>query len=375
MGGEAVFRLPDGLAARRWRLAGPEAHPPLVAGLLAQPPDAIAVGGYVYVRDDPEPGEAEAASGDGDWREAWLPEVEALIGSFGGLGAGEVGAGGWDEALRERFEAWAAVARGLREAVAVPAARALGAFEAAYAARYGEERRGEARALAAPLPSRAERRAEAVWELSRLLRSQGSRLSQTFGPTGGQREYLRRFDRAIGAFGAAAPGCRQDAAGWREDRALLTRAVREAAALPDAASPLAARRATLERRAAFDAAADGALRAAAAEARRLAAEPDALAEHAERLTAAARAAWLRLARPLAARGALPEPDAVFLLERAELAAALEGGDAPGAGELARRRAALEAYAAAGAPPRLGGDRDGARYASPERGSSPSEPGS
>ena len=377
MSGEARFALPGALAARRWRLEGREAHPPLVAGLLAQPPYAVAVGGYVYVRDDPAAA-AEAASGDSGWREEWLPRIEALIGAFGGLGPDAAPSGRWDEALGERFEAWAAVSRGLRAAVAAPAARALDAFGEAYAARFGEGRRGEARDLAAPLPSRASRRAEAVWELSRLLRSEGSRLSQTFGPTGGQREYLRRFARAAGEFGDAAPGCRQDVAGWREDRALLTRAVREAAALPVAASPLEARRAALERRDAFAAEADGALRALAEEARRRAGELDALAEHAERLTAAARAAWLRLARPLAARGALPEPAAVFLLDRAGLAAALGGGDAPDADELARRRAALDAYAAAEAPERLGGRRAAGRargYGPPGRGSSPSAPGS
>ena len=80
---------------------------------------------------------------------------------------------------------------------------------------------------------------------------------------------------------------------------------------------------------------------------------DAMSEPAERLVAAARSMWLRIGRHLETRGALDESGDVFSLTRAELVAALEGGNAPAPDEVARRRAEHAAFEAATPPTILG----------------------
>ena len=80
----------------------------------------------------------------------------------------------------------------------------------------------------------------------------------------------------------------------------------------------------------------------------------ALEEPTERLVAAGRRMWLRLGEHLKARGAPDEADDIFSLARAELIAALEGGEVPAPDEIARRRAEHAAFEAAMPPAILGG---------------------
>ena len=385
MSTEVSFELPEhAVAEHRWILAcqhDPQSHPPLVAELYAEiGGDSVeAVGGYLYVRDeDSDDDRSDATPNDRDrLDEEWLPRMEALATALDGLEPDAVGEGGWAVALAARIDEWAAIAQGVRRDVLNPAGRAAAAFTDAFVAHFGEGRRADARALVAAPDSRDARRAVVVWELSRILRSQGSRLSATFGPTGGQRVYMQGLDRARDEFPDTTPGRRQDLPTWREDRAMVTHSIRAAAMQPDAASPLEAqrRRDALETEleaAAGDDAAER-LRAMLSGARAHALALDALSEPAERLVAAARSMWLRIGQHLEARGALAGVGDIFYLTRSELIAVLEEGDAPAHDAIAARRAEHAAFEAATPPAILGVGEAG--YAPSGLASSPSVPGS
>lgn len=361
---EVSFELPGAaLAAHRWRLAcGRDAqpHPPLIAELYAEllGERVVVVGGYLYERaDNPAGGETGAAGALDRLHAEWLPRFEELTSALGEVDGAQLDG---DE-LTALIERWREVVTGLRDEVLDPARRAAGAFVEGFVARFGEDRRTAGQALIDAIPSRASRRAAVVWEMSRLLRSQGSRLSATFGPTGGQREYMQLRQRAQRDFPHAVPGFRQDVPSWSEDHAMVTFAVREAAGLPDAASPIEAE----QRRRAERNAAQADLAASATEPRvaaLLAQLPaaqehalalDALAEPGVRLIAAARAMWLGVGSRLAAAGALAEAADVFYLERSELVAALDGGSGPPSEEITQRRAAHAASEEATPPATLG----------------------
>ncbi|MXW36347.1 MAG: hypothetical protein F4X26_00615 [Chloroflexi bacterium] len=365
MSTEVSFELPEAaLAAHRWRLAcegDAQPHPPLIAELYADllGEHAVVVGGYLYERaDTPANGEHGAPGALDRLHNEWLPRVEELASALG-----EVDPAALDgDALTALIERWREVAAGLRDDVLDPARGTADAFVAGFVARFGDDRRSAARSLIDAIPSRASRRAAVVWEMSRLLRSQGSRLSATFGPTGGQREYMQLRQRAQRDFPHAVPGYRQDVPSWSEDHAMVTSAVRQAAAMPDAASPIQAE----QRRRAERNAAQAELAASATEprvaalmaqlpgAQEHALALDALAEPTVRLIAAARAMWLGVGAWLVAGGAVAEPADVFYLHRGELVTALHGGDGPGSGSIRERRAAHAASEEATPPATLGG---------------------
>ncbi len=360
------FDLADpALAVHRWRLACPqdaEAHPPLIADLYAEihGADALAVGGYLYRRDD-APGGADTADGEPAPLDRlyveWLPRVEALAASLDGIDPADLG----PDTLAGPVEEWRTLASGVRDEVLRPAERAATAFVEAFTTQFGEGRDDDERTLIEAIPSRASRRAAVVWEMSRLLRSQGSRLSATFGPTGGQREYWLLRDRAQREFPFRVPGYRQDLPSWSEDHATITRAVRAASALPDEASPLAAQQRRLQQRNTAQAElARAAMQPGVAELMALLPKAqeqglavDALAEPVGRLIASARSMWLRAGTDLEARGKLAAGHDVFYLRRHELFEALAAGSGPAPDEIERRRAEHAAFEAATPPSTLG----------------------
>ena len=362
------FELTDpALAVHRWRLACPhdaEAHPPLIAELYAeiQGAGALSVGGYLYTRVD-APGSVGAdTAGEGSGpldrlSVEWLPRVEALAASLDTIDPAKLG----PKTLAGPIDEWSDFGTGVRDEVLRPAEQAAAAFVEAFTSHFGEARDDYARTLIEAIPSRASRRAAVVWEMSRLLRSQGSRLSQTFGPTGGQREYMELRERAQREFPFRVPGYRQDLPSWSEDHATITRAVRAAAALPDEASPIAAQQRRLHQRNMAQAElARAAMQPGVAElmallpkAQELGLAVDALAEPAGRLIASARAMWLRAGADLESRGALTDGDDVFYLTRSELFAALAAGSGPPPDEIERRRAEHAAFEAATPPSTLG----------------------
>jgi hypothetical protein len=380
---EVHFQLPDAaLTAHLWRLAGgdpSQPHPPLIAGLYVDVingpagekgvPRAVAVGGNLYLRANAEAlanlanlGDAGHAAGRLDrWRAEWLPQVERLTAGMRDLDLDDA-AGRSSEALRSHIEAWATIASGVRTAVVEPAERDAADLVDAFVAHHGEQRRDDARALLEGFPSRRSGRAIAVWELSRLLRSEGSRLSRTFGPTDGQRDYVRQHARTLEEYGDTTDGWRQDVPTWREDPSMLTECIREAAAWPDEASPAAAEQRRRERRATIEAELGAAAARDEAAARICEMLPaaqqralvlDARDAACEQLVAASRAMWLAVGRHLAERDLLSEVGDVFYLERLEVLAALDDGPAPAAADLALRRVRRAAFAAATPPLVLG----------------------
>ena len=364
MSTEARFEPPDAaLAGHRWRRVadGAEPHPPLVAELYrdvlnaavpaARPPRAVSLGGHLYVREgttsEPAGDAALGSNADDRWSREWEPRVERLAGELRALDPARIEPGAWDRTLRSLVEAYADVTRGVRAATVQPVLAATAVFVDAYVARFGAPARADACALLEGFPMRGSQREAAVWQLSRLLRSQGSRLSQTFGPTTGQREYRTRLARLLAEFGDTVDGCRQDAPTWADEPAIVTRLIRAAAARPDSESPAAAEERRLARRLALEERLRGAAPAGEAVAGLLEMLPCAQQLRPaldrrdlgcdQRLAAAARSLWLTVARHLEERRRLAATGDVFYLERAELVQALEGGDVPSAAELERRR--------------------------------------
>lgn len=378
---EARFELPEpALAQHRWRRMsadGAEPHPPLVAELYAdavnaagaptEPPRAISLGGYLYLREgaasEPTGDASGASSAEDRWRRAWQPQVERLVAELRALDPSTVEPGAWDATLRAFVEAYGETARGVRVATVDPVVAAAAGFVEAYATQFGEAARADADALLDGFPTRSSEREAAIWQLSRLLRSEGSRVSATFGPTAGQRAYRARLARLLAEFGETVDGCRQDGPTWAEEPSILTQLIRAAATRPDSESPIAAaesdraRRLALEQRlreAAFgDTAVVGLLEllplaqqlSGALDRRDLGRD--------QRLAAAARSMWLAIARHLPERGRLAAIDDVFYLERAELAQALEGRAAPSPVVIEARRASHAAFRAAEPPALLG----------------------
>lgn len=360
------FELPSpALAVHRWRLACPddaESHPPLIAELYAtiQGDGVVAVGGYLYARDDAQGRARTAGEGTGPLDRLyveWLPRVEALAASLDGVEPAQLGT----ETFAEHVDEWSDVAAGVQNEVLQPAARAAAAFVEAFTTHFGEGRDDDARTLIEAIPSRASRRAAVVWEMSRLVRSQGSRLSRTFGPTGGQRDYMQLRERVQQEFPFRVPGYRQDVPAWGEDHSTITRAVRAASGLRDEASPIAAQQQRLHQRSTVQAElARAAMLPGVADLMELLPKAqeqglavDALAEPVGRLIASARSMWLRAGADLESRGALADGRDVFYLARSELVAALDAGSGPASGEIERRRAEHAAFEAATPPSTLG----------------------
>ena len=381
MSTEVRFELPDlALARHRWRRLGAEraeSHPPLVAEMylevlnahvpVAASPRAVSLGGYLYIREDaasdPDGDASDALGAEDRWRREWQPRVERLAGELRALDPAEAEAGGWDRTLQSLVGAYAEVTCGVRISTVQPVVVAATGFIDAYVAHFGEPARADALALLDGFPTRSSELDAAIWQLSRLLRSQGSRLSQTFGPTAGQREYRKRYAKLLAEFGETADGCRQDAPTWSEDASIPTRMIRDASARPDPASPAAEQAGRHARRLALELRLRAAARGEEAVAGLLEMLPSAqqlrIARDRrdtgcdQRLAAAARSMWLAIARQLEAHGRLAATDDVFYLERAELVQALKGGEALSLAELERRRARHAAFRTSVPPALLG----------------------
>lgn len=352
-------------------LHNPSSHPPLIQDMLSavQPrsrdgrPGIAFVHGYSFQRvHAPPPLDMPAHTPDADgardrWLHEWLPAATALAHTLRTFDPSSVAAGAWAATLDASHREYARVFIGVHLYCLVPVLQAAELFVGAYARRFGEARRAEGDALLQGFPNRTLDRAIALWELSRLVRIDGWRVSQTYGPTQAQRTIQSRLPRVLEEFGQTTDGWLQDVPSWDEDPAIPWRLLLEYAALPDDRSPsLAAARQRAQREAL-----EAALRAEAPDLARLLPVPQQYVPVAEdhnvlcdqRLAAASRKRWLAIADWLGARGRLVRRDDVFYYSQPELVALLEGGNALPAPALDERRALQAAWRAMRPPRQLG----------------------
>jgi pyruvate,water dikinase len=365
--------LPDpSYASDTWRyddLHNPWSHPPLIVDMLAavhpQPadgkPGTIFVHGFSFHRERaPLPADAPLRLPDADgarerWVEEWLPATDVLVARLRAFDPRSVAAGTWTSVLGASHREYGRVFTGVHLHCLVPALQAAEWFVDAYARRLGEDRRAEASALLQGLPNRALDRAIALWELSRLVRLDGWRVSQTYGPTQAQRALQARLPGVLEEFGQTTDGWLQDAPSWEEDPGIAWRVVLEYAALDDDRSPALAAARQRERREQLE----EALRRDAPDLARLLPAPQQYLPIAEdhnvlcdqRLAAASRRRWLAIADWLGERGLLARRDDVFYYRQDELVALLEGGERLAAATLDQRREQQRAWRSE-RPPRV-----------------------
>ncbi|MBM4416645.1 MAG: hypothetical protein FJ035_10535, partial [Chloroflexi bacterium] len=336
-------------------LHNPRSHPPLIQDMLAaiQQPPADGRPGVAFVRGysfhrvnaappvDRAPRTPDADGALKRWLHEWLPATDALDAALRAFDPSSVAHAAWAATLDASHREYARVFAGVHMFCLVPLLQAADRFVGAYARRFGEARRADADALLQGFPNRTLDRAIALWELSRLVRVDGWRVSQTYGPTQAQRTLQARLPQVLQEFGQTTDGWLQDVPSWVEDPSIPWRLLLEYAALPDDRSPALAAARQRERREALEVA----LRVEASDLARLLAVPQQYLVVAEdhnvlcdqRLSAASRVRWLAIADWLGARGRLARRDDVFYYTQHELVALLEGGEPLPAGELDARR--------------------------------------
>ncbi len=335
---DVEFRLPDAsFEPYTWILSDehtPVAAPPLTGDLferggrgVEQIPRSLKINGYVYQRHGTGigPGDPPWAHGTPPdsveqmrrWRSEWQPEVDKVVEALTSFDPETVQPGTWREVLDEQLaQYWGVFGPVHREAV-MPAHAIAKTFELAYVQRFGSSRRADAHALLQGVPNASLERAAALWDLSRLLRTdselaeaiaKGVELPRTESGRAfedGLRELLRRF-------GSTNEGFIEDRPTWREDPGVPLAAIRAYAGQPDGRGPLDSARRQAERREELTAELRELAQTDADAAELLRMLPIAqelmpnLEDHNyytdQRLNAASRARWLAIGRHLEVRG-------------------------------------------------------------------------
>ena len=392
------FILPDpSYEEHSWILQeehGPAAQPPLIAttrALTNQPsepggiPPAIIINGYTYRRADaglpfgrmrPPHSVEDLVS----WRREWPPQVDAIAQQLNGFEPERVARGAWNDTLSEQDGEFQRVYSGVHRSAVGPVRVAVDRFFEAYLRLYGEGRRSDAMEMLQGFPNLSLERASAVWDLSRVIRSDptlSGLLGGSFGalaahPSGGSLQ--ERLDSVLQEFGYTTNNGMQDMPTWADDPTIPLAVARGYAALEDDRSPrrLAAnhreQRLRLEEELKARANSDPSAAAVLPLMEMAQVFLPNLEDHNlltdQRLTAASRARWLSIGGYLVQLNAASSPDDVFFYERQELVNTLEGGDAVNLAQLQQRRQLLRLYRAVQPPPTLGQPVEGVgEYAS------------
>ena len=382
------FALPDSsYESFSWILQdehNPASHPPLIAS--AGPtgaavhtdglPTAITINGYNYARQ--VPGAAPASFGTPvdpqtvedltSWRQEWPPEIDEAAEMLESFDPATVPAGQWAETLDSQDREYRRVFGGVHRYAVGPARTAAMRFTEEYAKRFGEERRHDATALLLGFRHRSLERAAALWDLSRLARSDESLQAILEGgdaqpDTPGAIEFRDGFAAMLESFGYTTNNGLQDLANWREGSPVPLAMIRAYATQDDSKSPVAISDRQAQRRAELEAevrsshdGAEGEVDLAYLMEMAQQLIPN-LEDHNlvcdQRLVSASRSRWLAIGNHLQDRGIAALPDDVFFYKRAELVETLEGGSGLPQVEIALRRDLQEQYRAKLPPLYLG----------------------
>ncbi|HLF71505.1 MAG TPA: PEP-utilizing enzyme [Dehalococcoidia bacterium] len=387
------FELPNpALEQYRWILFdehGPPSLPPLLGGeapwgAMGGPgsgdvPRALRINGFLYMRDGLMPGqqsgnpfgnvvELKTREDARRWRDVWLPEVDKVVAAFEAFDAASVAPGTWEATLNAQGAEYMRVFGGVHGQGVLPSNVATEKFRDAYLQRFGEASNDDCQALLQGSVNCSLDRAAMLWDLSRIAREDAAVMDAiTDGSPLPESPAGRRFDallrETLDRFGSTSNAEMQDMPTWREDASIPLASVRAFAAQPDGHGPReaseAARRrrleleATLRKQAETDATVAALLPLLEVAQEHLPTTEDHNFLADERMQAASRMRWLSIGRLLQTKGAIGDPEDVFLLNRRELLAALEANVAPSRDELRERRAFREACILVAAPPVLG----------------------
>ena len=382
------FALPaPALEAYTWVYEGehaPASQPPLTRNVFgldrrtgSEPPTRLSINGYTYLRADVAPAFTAPVPDDGQtafarWRDTWFPQVEVLRNDLDTFDPSQVSQPQWGEVIKEQARTFGRVFGGVHSEAVGPSGRVAEAFIERYVEWAGEMRRGDAHALLQGFPNRTLDRAIALWELSRLIRSDPilEQALVSWPSTRNLPPVLRIFEKEFPAFlteyGDTLDAFIQDAPTWRENPVVPLTIIRSYARRADDESPTARVAAQRQRREALETE----LRTAAAESPHAADLTARLPEAQElirvredhnflcdqRLLAASRHRWLTIGEHLITCDTMERADDVFYYELPELVATLEGGPPLPQTEIERRRQLQTAYRAASPTPVLGKPR-------------------
>jgi pyruvate,water dikinase len=313
------------------------------------------------------------------WRQEWLPEVEKVATMLEGFDPATVPAGKWAEVLDGQDQEYRRVFGGVHRTAVGPARMAVTRFTEEYVKRLGEHRRTGAMALLQGFPNRSLERANALWDLSRILRADDSlkRLvdsGASLPDTPAAKRFQDGLDALLLDFGCTTNNGLQDLPTWREGSQIPFAMIRAYAAQDESKSP---REATLQHK-------HRRLELEAELRNNSGNDPDAsdlvllmkmaqqlmpnLEDHNllcdQRCVAASRARWLAIGAYLRKQGILSVADDIFFYRRAELVQALERGPIVPKEEVGERRIMQERFRATlpplylGLPPEMTMSADG-----------------
>lgn len=370
------FDLPDpAYEAYTWRVDdehAPAAQPPLTRkmfGMGAQPdgdvPGNLNIGGYSYWRV----GASHEGGGSLDdgltalerWREKWLPQVERAVASMKAFTPADVPDREWTAWLDGEDAEFGRIFGGVHRETVFPVMMAATSLMRTFEEEFGGGREVDAHALMHGFSNATRRRAEALWELSRMVRGNAETLAalQAWPDDGGATsdgEFGRAFQAFLVDHGETLDGNLLDMPTWVEDPAPVVQMLLKYTAMPDGTGPpdtaarAEARRMELEAEVAAKGS-DALKRRLKRAQERVIVGEDHNVLNDQRMFAAARGRWLTIGGRLVELGGAARPDDVFLYEGDELGAALDGGAVVAAEELAFRRETLAAFRAA-TPPRV-----------------------
>lgn len=298
------------------------------------------------------------------WRQEWLPQVHAFVASLEAFDPAAVEPGSWSTTLRTQDREMGRVFSGVHLNTVMNGYQAVEAFTKAYVDRFGEESRPETLQLLQGFPNLSLDRASALWDLSRLALSDAALLTAleagaAIPDSAAGREFTAGLQSLLGRFGYTTNIGGAHLPSWSDDPSIPMALVKSYLRLSDARGPRTA--AEQQRKARI--AVEEKLRASAGENSDLPRLLEMAQQYMpnledhnllcdQRVGTAIRNRWRRVGHFLMARGLASEDD-VFFYRRAELIAALDGGDLLPQPAIDERRALIAAVAANPPPARLG----------------------
>lgn len=264
---KVIFALPDlSYENHTWTLQdehNPASHPPLIASASPMSrsvdgdqqdkiPATLNINGFNYAREaDSQIGarnpfgetlEPETVEDLTKWRREWLPQVEDLKIMLENFDPDAVKPGEWAKTLQYHDEEYRRVFSGIHRNAVGPSRSAVYKFLNAYTEQYGENNRAKAMALLHGFPNLSLDRACALWDLSRIMRSDSSLrglkdIDELVASTPSSIRFRREFHKMLDVFGITSNNGLQDLPTWIEGSPIPLSIIRSYATQEDSKSP------------------------------------------------------------------------------------------------------------------------------------------
>ncbi len=386
------FRFPDKRYEEySWVLQdehNPASHPPLIASAspMARPseeqdPDAppatLSINGFNYAREVniggglPNAFQTSPPESIADmirWREEWLPEVDKLVQLLECFQPDDVESGKWLETLQSHDEEYRRVFSGIHRTAVGPGRLATNKFLEEWIKLYGEEGKEDAMTLLQGFPNRSLDRASALWDLSRIMRTDDSLRNleniekHTFN-TPSSKVFRKSFYSMLDQFGCTSNNGLQDLPTWRDGSQIPISMIRSYSNQDDSKSPAYASERQKERRLTME----SDLRQKAEKDPKIAdlIHFMEMAQHLmpnledhnllcdQQCVASSRRRWLNIGSHLKTKAVFSMDNEVFFYRRDELIDVLEGGNPLTKEEMSMRKSAQDRFRATPPPLYLG----------------------